>query len=140
MHLVSLQNFPKNWHSLPSDTRTYVRVSVDKKCQFFGKFCEHANWMVKFRTLLVSKAENVKKNSCCQIMWKKNSCSQIMNIQIDKMLRKPRSMEITWHGFFLKFFMNCHHIILLYKCYQIAQRNSKNEFLICFASENDGTF
>ena len=38
IHLVSTQNFPKNYHFLPCNTHTYVRASGGKKCQFFGKF------------------------------------------------------------------------------------------------------
>ena len=33
-----MPNFPKNEHSLPLDTHTYVYVSGVKKCSFFGKF------------------------------------------------------------------------------------------------------
>ena len=32
IHLVSSQNFPKNWHFLLPDTHTYVSVSQGKKC------------------------------------------------------------------------------------------------------------
>ena len=34
----STSNFPKNKHFLPPDTHTYVCLSGDKKCSFFGKF------------------------------------------------------------------------------------------------------
>ena len=34
----STSNFPKIKHYLTHDTHTYVRVSVGKKCLFFGKF------------------------------------------------------------------------------------------------------
>ena len=33
----NMPNFPKNEHLLPPDTHTYVRVSGEKKCSFFGK-------------------------------------------------------------------------------------------------------
>ena len=33
IHLVRTENFPKNYHFLPPDTHTYVRVLTDgKKC------------------------------------------------------------------------------------------------------------
>ena len=32
IHLVSTQNFPKNYHFLPCNTHTYVRASGGKKC------------------------------------------------------------------------------------------------------------
>ena len=34
----NMPNFPKNEHFLPPDTHTYVRVSGEKKCSFFGNF------------------------------------------------------------------------------------------------------
>ena len=34
----STSNFPKKEHFLPPDTYTYVFLSEDKKCSFFGKF------------------------------------------------------------------------------------------------------
>ena len=34
----STSNFPKIEHFLPPDTHTYMRLSGDKKCSFFGKF------------------------------------------------------------------------------------------------------
>ena len=40
-----MSNFPKNLHFLPSDTHTYVCVSEDKRCKFFGKFCVRAKWL-----------------------------------------------------------------------------------------------
>ena len=45
----STSNFPKNEHFLPPDTHTYMCVSGDKKCSFFGKlacfvFLKHPFW------------------------------------------------------------------------------------------------
>ena len=34
----STSNFPKIEHFLPPDTHTYMRLSGDRKCSFFGKF------------------------------------------------------------------------------------------------------
>ena len=39
IHLVRMQDFPKNLYFLPPDTHMCVCVSGGKKCKFFGKFC-----------------------------------------------------------------------------------------------------
>ena len=46
IHSVRMQNFPKNYHFLPTDMHTSVCVSGGKECYFFGKICIRTEWMI----------------------------------------------------------------------------------------------